>query len=69
VRYVWLAIIAVSLAPTLVAGFFANPLAFLLLGPDVWRDRVARLLPYRWWILLSLLVCALATTVYGIAYR
>ena len=69
VRYLWLAIIAVSLGPVAVVGFFANPLVFLVLGPDVWRERVGRLHPYRRWLLLSLAVCAFATAVYGASYH
>ena len=67
-RYLWLALIAVGLVPVAVAGFFANPLVFLVLGPEAWRERVAGLRPYRSWILTGIVVCALATAVYAAAY-
>jgi hypothetical protein len=68
VQYVWLAIIAVSLGPVALVGFFANPLVFILLGPEGWRDRMARLHPYRWWLVFSVAVCAFATAVYAVKY-
>jgi hypothetical protein len=68
VRYVWLAIIAVSLGPVALVGLFANPLSFVVLGPDRWRDRVRTLIPYRRWLLLSVAVCAVATAVYAVRY-
>lgn len=67
-RYIWLAIIAVSLVPVALVAFFANPLVFIVLGPETWRERVARLAPYRWWLVFSIAVCAFATTVYGVKY-
>jgi len=67
-RDVWLAVIAVSLAPVAVVAFLANPLIFLVLGPDAWRERVARLAPYRWWFAFSVAVCGFATAVYRIRY-
>ncbi len=67
-RYIWLAVIAVSLGPVALAAFFANPLIFMLLGPEAWHDRVTRVLPYRWWILFSIAVCAFATAVYALKY-
>lgn len=68
VRYVWLAILAVSLVPVAIAGFVANPLTFLLLGPERWRERVARLRPHRVLILTAIAACAIATAVYAAAY-
>jgi hypothetical protein len=68
VRYLWLALIAVSLGPIAVLGLYANPLVFLLLGPDEWRDRVSRLHPYRRWLGLALVAGAVATAVYGARY-
>jgi hypothetical protein len=68
VRFVWLAILAVSLVPVALVGLLANPLVFLVLGPDAWRERVQRLRPYRWWLLFSIAVCAFATAVYAAAY-
>jgi hypothetical protein len=68
VRFVWLAIIAVSLIPVAVAGFFANPLVLFAIGPAAWRERLARLYPYRWWIAFAIGVCAFSTTVYGIRW-
>ena len=67
-RYFWLAVIAVSIVPSTVASFLLNPLVFVLLGPDVWRKQLARLYPYRWWIVASLFALAMATTIYGTKY-
>jgi hypothetical protein len=67
-RYAWLAIIAVSLAPVAVVAFFANPLVFVLLGPEVWRHRLAHLHPHRRRLAFCVAVCAFATTVYGVRY-
>lgn len=67
-RYVWLAIIAISLGPVALVGLFANPLVFVLLGPEGWRDRMTRLSPYRRWLLFSVAVCAVATAVYATEY-
>jgi hypothetical protein len=66
VQYLWLTIIVVSLAPVALLSVLLNPLMFMLLGADAWRDRVARLHPLRWWIVLSLAVGAFATTVYAV---
>jgi hypothetical protein len=68
VRYVWLAIVGISLLPVAMAGFLANPVVVVLLGADEWRVRLARLYPYRWWFGFSILVCGFATTVYGVRY-
>jgi hypothetical protein len=68
VGYFWLAVIVVSVVPAAVASFYLNPLAFLVLGPDAWREQVSRLYPYRWWIVASLLTLALSTTIYGTKY-
>jgi hypothetical protein len=68
VRYVWLAIVAVSLLPVALLSFFANPLVFIVLGSDEWRERLTRLYAYRWWFGLSLVVCAGAMVVYGVRY-
>ena len=67
-RYVWLTIIAVSLGPVALVGFYANPLVFVLLGPDAWRDHLTRIHPYRWWLLFSVAVCGFATAVYAVRY-
>jgi len=40
----------------------------VLLGPDAWREQLARLSPYRWWIVASLCALALATAIYGTTY-
>jgi EamA domain-containing membrane protein RarD len=68
VRYFWLAVIAVTVVPAAVAGFLLNPLVYLLLGAEAWRDRLARLHLYRWWIVASLVALAVATTAYGARY-
>ncbi|MGH3025989.1 MAG: hypothetical protein ACRDLR_06050, partial [Gaiellaceae bacterium] len=65
VRYVWLAIIVVSIVPVAAASLLLNPLVFLALGPEAWRERVARVHPYRWWVAASLVALAMATTVYA----
>lgn len=67
-RYFWLAVIAVSVVPAAVASVLLNPLVFLLLGAEVWRERLSRVYPYRWWIAASLVALATATTVYGTKY-
>ncbi len=67
-RYFWLAVIAVSVVPSAAASFLLNPLVFVLLGPDAWREQLARLYPYRWWIVASLFALAIATTIYGTTY-
>jgi hypothetical protein len=64
VRYVWIAIIAVSAAPLVIFAWFMNPLLAVLFGVEGWRERMARLYPYRWWILLALGVCAFSVAVY-----
>ncbi len=67
-RYFWLAVIAVSIVPAAVASVLLNPLVFLLLGAEVWREQLSRVSPYRWWIAASLVALATATTVYGTTY-
>lgn len=67
-RYFWLAVIAVSVVPSALASILLNPLVFLLLGPDAWREQLARLHPYRWWIVASLLALVMATTIYTTKY-
>lgn len=67
-QYAWLAIIALSLVPVAFVAFFANPLVFLVLGPEVWHERVARLKPYRWWFVFAICVCGFATGVYAAAF-
>lgn len=68
VQYFWLAVIALSIFPSAVATFLLNPLVFLLLGPERWREQLDRVYPYRWWIAASLVTLALATTVYATHY-
>ncbi len=63
-RYALLAIIAVSLAPLALASLLLNPLVFILLGPEAWRDSMRRLYPHRWQIVVSCAICALATATY-----
>lgn len=67
-QYVWVAIIALSLAPVTLVGFMLNPIVFLVLGPEVWRDRLSRLRPYRWWLLAAVVAFGTATTVYAHRY-
>jgi hypothetical protein len=68
VQYIWLAIIAASAVPLVYVAWLANPLVVILFGVDWWRDRIARLSPYRWWILFLILVCAFSVAVYTIRY-
>jgi len=68
VGYFWLAVIAVSIVPAAAASLFLNPLVFLVLGPERWREQLVRLYPYRWWIAASLVTLVLATTVYATHY-
>jgi hypothetical protein len=68
VGYFWLAVIAVSIVPAAAASLFLNPLVFLVLGPEKWREQLVRVHPYRWWIGASLVTLALATTVYATHY-
>ena len=67
-RYFWLAVIVVSAVPAAAASVLLNPLVFVVLGPDAWREQLARVHPYRWWIAASLVALALATTVYATRY-
>lgn len=66
--YFWLAIIAISVVPVAVASLLLNPLVFLVLGPEAWREQLARIYPLRWWIAASLVGLALSTTVYASRY-
>ncbi len=68
VQYVWLAIIALSLAPAALVSFMLNPFVFWVLGPEAWRDRMMRIHPYRWWLVSSLAVFGTAMTVYALRY-
>jgi hypothetical protein len=68
VRYVWITVIAVSAVPLLYVGWLANPLVVLVLGVEVWHERMTRLYPYRWWILFLILVCAFSVTIYTASY-
>jgi hypothetical protein len=65
VGYFWLAVIVISIVPAAAASLLLNPLVFLVLGPEKWREQLVRLSPYRWWIAASLVTLALATTVYA----
>ncbi len=64
-RYAWIAIIAVTGAPLALVVLLANPIVLLTLGVDRWREQVVgRLVPYRWWLLFLIVVCAFACAVY-----
>lgn len=67
-RYVWLAIVIASAVPLVFAAWLANPIVFLILGADRWLEQVAQLRPYRWWILLGIVVCATSIAVYRVRY-
>lgn len=68
VGYFWLAVIAISIVPVAAASLLLNPLVFLVIGPEKWREQLMRLSPYRWWIAASLVALALATMVYATHY-
>jgi hypothetical protein len=68
VRFVWITIIAASAAPLLYVAWLANPLVIALFGVDWWRERSARLYPYRWWILFLIVVCAFSVAIYTASY-
>ena len=67
-RYLWLAIIALSGIPVVVFAAYFSPWLILLVGVDGWLERLARLRPYRWWLLLALAVCAFSAVVYVARY-
>ncbi len=67
-RYFWIGVIAVSTVPAAAASLLLNPLVFLVVGPEKWREQLMRVSPYRWWIAASLVALALATTVYATRY-
>jgi hypothetical protein len=69
VRYAWIAVIAITGAPLVAVVVLANPLVVITLGVDRWREQVvARLVPYRWWLLFLIGLCAFASTVYLVHY-
>jgi hypothetical protein len=68
VRYVWIAIIVASGAPLLYMAWLANPVVIIVLGREAWLERVARLSPFRWWILFLILVCAFSVAVYTLQF-
>jgi hypothetical protein len=55
-QYVWIAIIVATAAPLLYVAWLANPFVIVILGRDPWLERVAKLAPYRWWILFLMVV-------------
>jgi len=65
---VWLCLIVLSAVPTAAASLLLNPVVFLVLGPDAWRENVARLQPYRWWLGAAIVALCLSTTVYATTY-
>ena len=67
-RYLWIAIIAASAAPLLYVGMLVNPFFVVFLGIDGWRERMARLHPYRRWIVFLVAVCAFSVAVYTARY-
>ncbi len=67
-RYVWLAIIGVSLVPVAFVCLLLNPLVFLLLGAEAWHARLARLQPYRWAITASIAALGIGVAVYTAKY-
>ena len=67
-RYVWIAIIVASGAPLLYVAWLANPVVIIVLGREAWLERVARLSPFRSWILSLILVCAFSVAVYTIRF-
>ena len=68
-RYAWIAIIVLSGTPLAGVILLANPIVLLVLGIDRWREQVvARLVPYRWWLLFLIVVCAFASVVYAVRF-
>jgi hypothetical protein len=67
-RYVWIAIIVASAAPLAYVAWLANPIVIILLGREPWLARVAKLTPYRWWILFLIIVCAFSVAVYTVRF-
>jgi hypothetical protein len=67
-RYVWLAIIAITGAPLLFVGMLLNPVFIVVLGTEWWLGWMRRLHPYRWRIVFIALVFGFALTVYLAAY-
>jgi hypothetical protein len=69
VRYLWIAVIALSGVPLAAVVVLANPIVLLTLGIGRWREEVVgRLVPYRWWLLFLIVVCAFASAVYAVHY-
>jgi hypothetical protein len=67
-RYVWIAIIVASAAPLLYVAWLANPVVIVVLGREAWLGRLARLSPYRWWIVFLVFVCAFSVAVYAVGF-
>ena len=68
-QYAWIAIIAVTGVPLAAVIVLANPMVLLILGVERWRAQVvARLVPYRWWLLFLIVVCGFASAVYAVHY-
>jgi hypothetical protein len=67
-QYLWIGIIVATAAPLLYVAWLANPFVIVILGRDPWLERVARLAPYRWWILFLMVVCAFSVAVYTIRF-
>jgi hypothetical protein len=68
VRYIWIAIIAASAVPLVYVAWFVNPLVVAPFGVAWWLERMARLYPYRWWIVFLMFVCAFSVAVYIVSY-
>lgn len=68
VRYVWLAIIGVSLVPVAFVSVVLNPLVFLLIGAEAWHARVARFQPYRWAFTAAIAALGIGVAVYSAKY-
>ena len=67
-RYVWLAIIGVSLVPVAFVSVVLNPLVLLLIGVDAWQERVARFRPYRWAFTAAIAALGIGVSVYSAKY-
>jgi hypothetical protein len=68
VRYVWLAVIGLSLVPVAFVSIVLNPLVFLMIGADVWHERVARFRPYRWAFTAAIAALGIGVSVYSAKY-
>jgi hypothetical protein len=68
VRWFWLAVLGVSVAPVVVLSIFLNPLVVWHLGPEAWWARVARVRPFGWWLVAAAAAFAISSYVLAAQY-